>query len=164
MKTTLLFSIVLVLFACRQPTKDRSNSFKSKELLTKTDNSFRWLLGSWERLDEEKGKSTFEIWKKVDEKEYSGFGFTLQNGDTIWQEHMRLKKDKDTWDLHIKAPEDPEPVIFRMTMSDSTGFTCENPEMEFPKKIKYWKSDVGFRASVSNEETEIQFEFAQRVY
>jgi hypothetical protein len=47
--------------------------------IEKTKN-FDRLLGKWERLNEEEGKETFENWNKIKEKEYSGIGFTIQNG------------------------------------------------------------------------------------
>lgn len=67
---------------------------------------------------------------------------------------MRLSMDQGSWAQAIQAPKDPEPVILRMTQKTNTGFTCENPELEFPKAIQYRKSKGGFEATVSNEETE----------
>lgn len=160
MKTFTLLVLILMLCSCKQAPKDQSIEIESATTLSNSEVSFKWLMGRWERTNEAEGKATFEFWEQVDETEYSGFGFTLQNGDTIWQERMQLKKDQGIWALHIKAPEDPEPVVFRMTHSDSLGFTCENPEIAFPQKIKYWKSENGIQAAVSDSTTVIPFEFS----
>ncbi len=38
-------------------------------------------------------------------------------------------------------------------------FTCENKELDFPKKIKYWKNGDRINALVSGDDLEISFEF-----
>ena len=45
--------------------------------------SFDWLVGEWQRTNEKEGRETFEMWNKVTDYEYSGFGVTLQDGDTL---------------------------------------------------------------------------------
>ena len=156
-----LFSVLLLFSSCKHSAKNTPIGDEIINKLPKTDQSFDWLLGKWKRINEEAGRSTYEFWERPHDEEYTGFGFTLQGGDTIWQEQIRLRKEEDNWVLYIKAPADPEPAVFRMTLKDENGFTCENPEMEFPKKIKYWKSKHGIKAAVSNDELEIPFEFAR---
>ena len=45
-----------------------------------------------------------------------------------------------------------------MTNHSENEFTCENTEIDFPNKIRYWKNGDKINASVSNTEMEIQFE------
>ncbi len=125
----------------------------------KNSESFDWLLGNWERVNDEEGKATYELWEKVDDSEYSGFGFTLQNADTIWQENMHLRKLDGAWELNIQSPEDPEAVIFRLSDRGNQTFTFENPELEFPKRIHYKREGSEIFATVSNEEMQIPFQF-----
>ena len=159
MRSLFVIAMLLMFGSCRQKTETTTTEI---EVVTETTGeavTFDWLIGRWERANEEEGKATYEIWTKKGVRDYAGFGYTLENKDTIWQERMRLNMDQGYWVLAIQAHEDPEPVIFRMTQKTDTGFTCENPELEFPKSIQYRKSKGGFEATVSNEETEIAFEF-----
>ena len=121
--------------------------------------NFDWLLGKWKRLNEEEGKETFENWGKVSVNEYSGIGFTMQNGDTIKQENIQLIKVDKKWNLVVKVPDEAESITFKMTQFNEKEFVCENHEIDFPNKIKYWKNGYRINASVSNSEMEIPFEF-----
>ena len=42
---------------------------------------------------EEKGKETFENWKKINNSEYNGIGFTMKNNDTLSKEEMKILKE-----------------------------------------------------------------------
>ena len=141
------------------------NQDKKKSVITETveidkkSNNFDWLIGKWERLNEEEGKNTFENWEKISNTEYSGIGFTMQNGDTIKQEKIQLINTGEKWNLTVKVPEEMESISFKMTNHSENEFTCENTEIDFPNKIRYWKNGDKINASVSNTEMEIQFEF-----
>ncbi|WP_143542390.1 DUF6265 family protein [Robiginitalea sediminis] len=149
---------VLLILACTPTQKHNATPEKTTSTAV-SETYFDWLVGRWERVGEELGKATYEFWEKAGDSEYTGFGFTLQDQDTIWQENMRLKRTGAAWALHVQAPEDPEPVVFFMTEFGPTGFTCENPELEFPKKIQYWKEEAGLHAAVSNTDMQISFAF-----
>lgn len=159
MSRILLLCLFVTLSSCKRAQKENAVGAGSTESSFPTDRSYDWLLGKWQRMNEEAGKATFEFWDKTDENDYAGFGFTLQNRDTIWQERMQLKKDGGAWKLFIESPEEPEPTVFKLSSSEKDKFTCENPEIEFPKKIQYWKTQSGLKATVSNDEIEIPFEF-----
>lgn len=157
MKQTLILLIGITLLSCNQSTKENSES-NSTESTMKSEN-FDWLLGKWKRLNEEEGKETFENWKKTSDTEYLGIGFTMQNGDTIKQEKIRLTKSGENWDIIVKVPEETESITFKGISHNESEFTCENNEIDFPNKIKYWKNGDKIKASVSNAEMEIPFEF-----
>lgn len=157
MKKLSILLIAIVIVSCHQTKKEVLNN----EVLVSTseEKSFDWLLGDWERLHEKEGKRTFEFWKKINTNEYAGIGFTMKDKDTIWQETMRLVDTDGNWNLLVKAPEDSKPTLFKMTNHNDNEFTCENKEIEFPNKIKYWKNGNKMNALVSNAEMEIPFEF-----
>ena len=155
----ILLSLLGILCCCKQNTKEPASPEADSPEVSQSEDTFDWLLGNWQRTNEEEGKDTFEFWTRTSENEYSGFGFTLQASDTIWQELMLLKKENDSWGLVINSPDDPEPVIFRLTDKSTQEATFENPEWEFPKKIRYWKSEEGIQASVSGDGMEIPFAF-----
>lgn len=159
MKKTLLFLSFILALSCRQNAREAAATPEAPKAPTQESTLFDWLTGAWQRTNEEAGKATYEFWQKINPKEYRGFGFTLMDRDTIWQERMWLQEGSKGWELKVKAPEDPEPVVFVLTGLEGGSFTCENPETEFPKKIRYWTVDDKLKASVSNNELEIPFEF-----
>ena len=159
MTRTLILLIGVLIISCNQNKKEGSKTNENSIELTDVAVNFDWLLGEWKRHDGETGKETFESWKKLSSSEYSGIGFTLQNGDTIEQERLKLIKFNGNWDLIVKVSEESESVIFKMTELKSDGFTCENDAHDFPKRIKYWKNGEKINALVSGDDLEIPFEF-----
>ncbi|UBM58169.1 DUF6265 family protein [Marinilongibacter aquaticus] len=153
MKTIHFALVTILLSSCHSATK--------KELADSENQSetFDWLLGNWERMHEEKGKHTFENWEKVSKNEYTGISFTMQNGDTIKQEKIRLLRQSDHWVLSVKVPEEKESIAFPVTELKSDAFLCTNDTLDFPKQIKYWKNGRKINAKVSGDALEIDFEF-----
>ena len=159
MKKILVLLIGVLFISCNQTKKERQKAeIKSTTNIEKSDN-FDWLLGKWKRLNEEEGKETFENWNKIKETEYAGIGFTMQNGDTIKQEKIRLTKVNGKWNLTVKVPEESESITFIGVSHNENEFTCENNEIDFPNKIKYWINGKKLNAMVSGGEVEIPFEF-----
>lgn len=160
MKALLPFIIICLMLSCTAAEKESTKqSNKQVEKSASQEDNFNWLLGNWKRLNETAGKETFETWKKISASEYFGLGYTLQNGDTIFQEHMQLLKTDKSWDLTVKQPQESTSVTFKGTSHTDNAFTCENKKHDFPTKIKYWKNEANINASVSNAEMEIAFEF-----
>ena len=157
MKKILILLIGILIISCNQTKKEKAE-IKSTTTIEKPEN-FDWLLGKWKRLNEEEGKETFENWNKIKENEYSGLGFTMQNGDTIKQEKIQLTKVNGKWNLSVKVPEESESITFNGISHNENEFTCENTEIEFPNKIKYWRNGNRINAIVSGGEMEILFEF-----
>ena len=155
MQKALLVLIGILTISCNQSKKENPKANTSAEI-TK---NFDWLLGKWKRLNEKEGKETFENWEKISNTEYKGIGFTMQNGDTLNQEIMRLIQTNGKWDLIVKVPEEAESIMFMGTSHNDSEFICENHEIDFPNKIKYWINGQRLNASVSNSEMEIPFEF-----
>ena len=159
MKKILILLIGILIISCNQSKKKNQQTEEKSTTMTEKSENFDWLLGKWKRLNEEEGKETFENWEKVKETEYSGIGFTMQNGDTIKQEKIRLNKTNGKWNLTVKVPEESESITFYGTNHNENKFTCENTEIDFPNKIKYWKNGNKINAMVSGGEMKISFEF-----
>ncbi len=160
MKNILILFVAILMLSCNYSKKQKSNDLISDK--EHEHENFDWLIGNWERTAEKEGKRTFEIWKKINAKEYVGIGFTMKANDTIWQETMRLVGKDGTWNFFAKAPNEAKPTLFKMTNHSNNEFTCENHEIEFPNKIKYWKNGDKINANVSNATMEIPFEFEKR--
>lgn len=142
-------------FKYAEKSKTDKNSSESTEIAT----TFDWLLGKWKRNNEEAGKETFENWEKKSNTKYVGLGFTMQNGDTIKQEKIRLIELNNNWSLKVQPQEEPESITFIMTSHNNEEFICENKELDFPNIIKYWKNGDKLNATVSGGEMKISFEF-----
>ncbi|MFT5861964.1 MAG: hypothetical protein ACI828_000610 [Flavobacteriales bacterium] len=120
-------------------------------------NTHAFLLGTWERTNEQEGQNTYEIWNKSG-KEYTGIGYTMRAGDTIFKEQMRLYIQDTIWTLEVSGV-NKNPTPFRLTSFTSHSFVAENPQNEFPKMIEYRYFDDTITATISDEETEIPFIF-----
>ena len=123
--------------------------------------NFDWLLGEWERVNDSKGQHTFESWRKIDEGEYVGLGFTLQGRDTVFKEEIRMLKKEGQWFFEVSGVNEST-TPFSVTEQKEFSFTAENKENPFPKKIVYQKEKELLNAFVSAEETTIAFNFQKR--
>ncbi len=161
MKKIVILSItaIAILFLSSCTSNNSKDSKIQNNEISKSTENFDWLLGNWKRNNEKENRETFEIWKKNNNSEYYGIGFTLQNNDTIKQEKIKLTKLNNNWILEVKVPEETESITFNLTSIGNKEFICENKEIDFPKKIKYWKNGTKINALVSGDEMEISFEF-----
>lgn len=153
----IMLSLVLISFCWS--CKDEEKKAEFIEETSTTSISFDWLLGDWERTNEQVGKETFETWKKAGANEYQGFGFTLQNADTIWQEKIILIHRNTGWNFEVTGKGESEPTIFKIIHFRGERFDAENQENEFPKVISYYKEGHELKAVISGGDIEIPFEF-----
>lgn len=121
--------------------------------------NFNWLLGNWQRTNEEQGKTTFENWQKNNDSEYNGIGFTIQNNDTISKEKMKIVNVDGKWNLLVKTQEEKDFIRFEMPEIQDDKFECKNDTLDFPKLIKYWKNGNKINALVSGDNLNLSFEF-----
>jgi len=159
MNKILILLMLSLMISCQFKSDDKKNISKKELTITTTHQNFDWLLGKWKRTNEEPGKETFENWEKISDTAYVGIGFTMQASDTLKQESIKLFKNKKTWVLEVKTPEDTKATAFKMTQFSKDSFTCENHAIDFPNVIKYWKNEAKMNASVAGDDFEIAFEF-----
>jgi hypothetical protein len=160
MNKLLTIAFGTLLFSC-QPSIPVSESELPPEVIKVIEElpDFDWLLGNWERLNEEEGKQTFENWEKISASSYTGIGFTMQNGDTLKQEWMQVTNTNDTWTLTVEVPEDSGAVSFQLTNLTANEFTFVNNEIDFPNTIRYWRNGDKINATIASMEFEIPYEF-----
>jgi hypothetical protein len=151
-KISFVFLTAFILTMCNTNQNDQKPT-------TQSTDSFDWLLGNWKRTNEEKGKETFENWKKTNDIEYEGIGFTLQNRDTLSQEQMKLIQTNGKWNLLVKTFDEKDFIKFEMTEIADDKFECKNITLDFPKLIKYWKNGDKMNAIVSGDSLKLSFEF-----
>lgn len=133
--------------------------FSCKEKPSENQQNFDWLLGSWIRTNDQESKKTFENWEKKNDNEYSGFSYTMQNNDTIWQERVKLTKTNENWSFDVTGKGETAPTKFRLTSIKKVKFVCENKANEFPTKIEYSKKQEQLHATISGNGTEVSFYF-----
>jgi hypothetical protein len=96
------------------------------------------LEGHWE-MKFESGESTVEIWEKVNDTLFTGRSYEVAGGDSTLTERLQLV-NRNGEILYIPTVTDQnegKPVIFKLTKSEGSSFTFENPEHDFPNTIKY---------------------------
>lgn len=124
-------------------------------------NQLTWLVGTWKRTNTKAGQSGFESWYKISPTELRGQGVTMRGSDTLFVEKIRIiSKDKDLFYV-ADVPENQKPVYFRLTELKENGFTCENPEHDFPKKITYNLQGNTLRAIISGNGKSIDYLFGR---
>src|SRR5688500_15796924 len=86
-----------------------------------------WLIGHWERISMKAGSSGYEQWQKTSTGELSGRGVTMEEGDTVLVEKIRLMEKDHAIYYVADVPENNKSVYFRLTALDANGFSCINP-------------------------------------
>ena len=120
---------------------------------TETSANFKklgWLTGTWNRTNISKpGKTAYEVWQKVGDQEIRGHGAVLQGQDIVFlQKFSILVKDNSIYYV-ADVPENKQPVYFKLMEITDSGFVCENPKHDFPKKITYQLYGVNLKAQIS---------------
>jgi hypothetical protein len=126
---TKLFSIVLgsiILFSC---------TTQHKQEITKAE----WLIGTWKNKTAQ--GSVYETWTKVNDNEFSGKSYVINENDTTVFETIQLIQGQDRL-FYIPTVEEQNeglPVSFGMdTISDSI-LVFKNTQHDFPQIISYTK-------------------------
>jgi len=122
------------------------------------NHNFTWLLGDWQRTNNQAGKITTETWE-LSKQEYLGLGVTIEGQDTVFFENMTLTKIENEIFLVVSTPQHQVAVHFKITAHSKCSFVAENPDNDFPKKIIYKKTDQGLLATVSGGDQKIDFVF-----
>ena len=100
--------------------------------------SFRWMLGSW-KMETKRG-AIMETWIHVNDSTMAGESFMVKlTGGTVQLENVQLLyRNEEYFYIPVaKGQNNEQPVSFRITSHNETGFVAENPEHDFPKRITY---------------------------
>lgn len=116
---------------------------------------FKWLEGKWVRTNVKPGNSGFEQWAGT-----KGMGGRLQGKDTVFLEHLEfVTKENNLYLVVTGVEENDGPVSFKVTATAPNGFTCENPQHDFPKKIVYTRTGKKLKATISGDGKAVDFLF-----
>lgn len=118
-----------------------------------------WLTGKWVRTNAKAGQSGYETWERVSDLKLGGKGVTLKGKEVIFIENLEfIVIDSDIF-YKVTLAEDEKPVYFKLTALNKNGFTCENPEHDFPKKITYIRNGNHIKAVISGNGKSVDYIF-----
>lgn len=126
---TLVFVALLATASCKKTENHKKDKIKAAD----------WLIGNWENKLEEGTLS--EAWEKANDSTFNGKSFFIKDKDTLNNETIVLTQKGDAlfYIPVVQGQNNNEPVIFKMTKSDSNQLVFENPKHDFPQKISYTK-------------------------
>ena len=152
MKYTIALACLALLACNSAPQKEEKSIVKD----------ISWLEGNWVRTNGDEGELTYEFWKKSTDG-YEGSALTIMNGDTVFQESIRVYMHDSRWHYEVSGPND-KPVIFSSTSVSDSHLVCENPEHDYPKIISYAKDGECINAIISDGgQKEILFRYEKKV-
>lgn len=137
----------------------------AQSISKKTTDDFsklKWIEGTWIRTDSKPGRSGFEGWQKISSHEFLGKGVALKGADTLFAEKLKIEIRDNAIYYVSDVPENPQPVSFKFTKVSSSGFVCENPQHDFPKKIEYQRSGKSLKATISGDGKSIDYSFMKK--
>nr|WP_068886760.1 DUF6265 family protein [Pedobacter panaciterrae] len=148
----LLFLIpAILLVTVIYSVNGQSNPQKFKDL--------EWLVGKWTRVNAKAGESGYETWTRISPVKLSGKGVTLKGEKPIFVENLEFKiKGNDIFYV-VMVTGEKQPTYFKLTELNKDGFTCENPEHDFPKKISYKKTGNNVKATISGNGQSVDYNF-----
>ncbi|MEQ9403007.1 MAG: DUF6265 family protein [Cyclobacteriaceae bacterium] len=133
--------------------------FVGQLVFSQSVKDLKWLAAKWERVNVKAGQTAFEVWEKTGKEQLSGQGITLRGTDTVFIEKLSiLMKEGDLYYV-AEVSQNQDPTYFKITSASKDGFTCENPEHDFPKKIVYRLSGKDLTAVISGNGKEMGFVF-----
>lgn len=93
-------------------------------------------LGHWEEREE--NQVIKETWQKVSSSTFEGSGSNEEvSGNMLSSETLRLTEMSGEIFYFAKVRENEFPIAFKLTRCDQNSFEFNNPNHDFPKKIKY---------------------------
>ena len=134
MKRNLAIALICMLTACSQKPTIENESVKPKKIA-----QANWLVGTWFSKSGE--RSSYERWNKSNDSTYVGRSYTIQHGDTVSAESIKLvqRGGQINYVPTVQGQNNDMPIMFKLVSSDSNKLTFENPAHDFPQIITYWR-------------------------
>lgn len=118
-----------------------------------------WLEGTWKKVNGKPNRSGYEKWERLTPSSMKGIGVTLQEKDTVFLEKLELAVKDNAIYYVADVAENKESTWFKITSIGNNGFTCENNEHDFPKKIVYEITGRKLKVITSGNGRSINFLF-----
>jgi hypothetical protein len=86
----------------------------------------------------------------------------MNGSDTSFVEKIRIVVKDNELNYVADVPENKEPIYFKFTELTATGFVCENPAHDFPKKISYQLDGKNLKATISGDGKSMDYLFVKK--
>jgi hypothetical protein len=115
--------------SCNQKTQQKINHPLLDEM--------KWLIGTWYNVSAE--GEFYEVWNAYRDSAYTGIGFLLVKGDTLFSEIISLEERNGElfYVPSISGQNAGQPVSFKLTSRSNGKYIFENKEHDFPQRIIY---------------------------
>lgn len=96
-----------------------------------------WLLGAWENTSD--AMQFTEIWQKKNDSTFTGNGYGIEKGDTIFKEKLELAErlGKVYYVATVNEHLAGKPTTFALVADSAKTWIFENPNHDFPQRIIY---------------------------
>lgn len=121
-----------------------------------------WLEGTWTKKMSKPDRSGFERWERLSPSSLKGIGVTMKGNDTLFVEGLQLQTKENALYYVADVAENKGLTWFKITAMDADGFTCEDPEHDFPKKIVYTRMGDQLKVTISGDGQSIDFFFEKK--
>lgn len=107
-----------------------------------------WLSGRWEAAGQG-GRWTEESWSAPRGGIMLGYSRAGAGEQAREFEYLRIQPGADGVPAYVAQPGGRAPVAFRLTAHDSASATFENPDHDFPQRIRYVRTGDTMVATIS---------------
>lgn len=150
-KLVLMIAILLV-----------TNTGNAQETHQQKFKKLAWLTGTWNRTNAGAGKSGYETWAKVSDVKLTGKGVSLEGKKVVFVENLEFIAVGNDIFYTVVITGEKKPVYFKLTALSNDGFTCENPQHDFPKKITYQRNGNTVKAIISDNGQSVDYIFVRK--
>ncbi|MEP4534902.1 MAG: DUF6265 family protein [Cyclobacteriaceae bacterium] len=116
-----------------------------------------WMTGKWIKESDSPVTTSIEVWEKTSETEMTGYGLTMEDGDTIFYERLQIIEEDN--ELFYLADVGEGIVKFKLNESEHGKWAFENPEHDFPKRIIYTYDGTSMVAFAQADDVSLEFRF-----
>ncbi|MEP0369213.1 MAG: DUF6265 family protein [Cyclobacteriaceae bacterium] len=116
-----------------------------------------WMTGKWIKESDSPVTTSIEVWEKTSETEMTGYGLTMEDGDTIFYERLQIIEEDG--ELFYLADVGEGIVKFKLNESEYGKWAFEDPEHDFPKRIIYTYDGTSMVAFAQADDVSLEFRF-----
>jgi hypothetical protein len=151
-----------LLFSCNGVSNEPSTGIEVPEETESNLESLEWLNGKW--IGEHEGKIMVEEWERLNDTEFNGNGYTINEMDTNFIEQLSLIVMNDWIYYNANVTGSIGAVPFKLVSEKPNQFIFENKENDFPTRIRYTYQEpnnlhVVISGSIDGERTKVDFYF-----
>lgn len=106
-----------------------------------------WMSGSW--ASESDGRWTEEVWLPPRGGAMLGLSRSGREAAMRDYEYIRIQAGEDGVPVYHASPGGRAPVGFRLVASDGSSATFENPQHDYPQRIRYRRDGDTLVATIS---------------